>query len=290
MKSILLLSALGVSAVMAEEPQVLAYKPEVGKTYLTSVDTKMEMEMKNPMTQEAMEINSDTLMEMSLAVEKDPKGVKMLTTVNRFKMKTLTPGVPMMEYDSADESASDSPLAPMMKEIVGFESGVVFNDEGEFVESIGLEDDSALQQLGMTGDQFSETLKESFAMYPKKEVVVGDSWTVGQEMSLGALSPEPLIANTTYTLSGYEELDASKVAKITFTGEIDGSMNMGGAKMTVKTEKFEGVVYHDLKLNVPRLSISEISMTIAVPEGAEGKGIGSIPMDIKVTQKLIEVK
>ena len=145
-------------------------------------------------------------------------------------------------------------------------------------------------RLGMTGDQFSETLKESFAMYPKKEVAVGDSWTVGQEMSLGALSPEPLIANTTYTLSGYEELDASKVAKITFTGEIDGSMNMGGAKMTVKTEKFEGVVYHDLKLNVPRLSISEISMTIAVPEGAEGKGIGSIPMDIKVTQKLIEVK
>ena len=79
---------------------------------------------------------------------------------------------------------------------------------------------------------------------------------------------------------------------ISFKSEMDGAVDMGGMSMTLKSEKFEGTMIHDTKLNVVRKADSDIEMTMSVPEDAPtgAAGLGTIPYKMKISQELKSVK
>ncbi len=293
MKSTLLLLSLGLGGVVfAEDAQKLKFDFEPGKTYTIIQEANVSMEMKNPMTQEAMDIVSDTTIEFSTDVAEDPKGEKVTVTIDRFAMKTIAGGMPPMSYDSADESAQNSPLASMMKGILGMSSGAIFDDKGNVVESFEAHDNVPAAQIGVTSDQLIEGLEQALLMFPDKALSVGDTWTIDSKMSMGGVAAEPIEVKYSYKLEGYENLDGNSNAKISFSVEMDGSIEMGGMAMSIKAEKFDGVLWHDTNLNVTRKMESEMKMQMSVPEGTPmGAGaLGDIPYAMKIKQELKSVE
>jgi len=239
-----------------------------------------------------MDVVSESTIEFSTDVEKAPKGEKITVTIDRFATKTIAGGMPPMSYDSADESAQNSPLAPMMKGIVGMSSGAIFDDKGNVVESFEADANAVAAQVGITSDQLIEGLEQTMLMFPDEALSVGDTWTIDSKMSMGGVATEPVEVKYLYKLEGYENLEEHSSAKISFSAEIDGSIEMGGMAMSVKSEKFEGILWHDTDLNMTRKMESEMKMKMSVPEGTPmGAGaLGDIPYEMKITQELKSVE
>jgi len=288
-----------VLSVFAEAPVQekikLEYKFEPGKSYLYAQSMEIDMEMNNPMTQEKMKMETEMDQDFTFTAGDHEKGVKVDMTFDKFAMKTGSNGVAMMEFDSTAEGNEGNPMAKMFEPLLNMNCYTIYDNTGKPLEFGGLENMAGLEQMGMDPEQFEKTFSQAYEMMPKEPVAVGDTWEQTQEIPMGKMGGDMKIAIVN-KLEAIEELDGHKVAKISYTADLDMTASLGEenkeSPISIKTNKFEGTYWHDLELNMTRKSTLSSSMVLGAPEGAEvgENGMGEIPYDMEMVQTLKEVK
>lgn len=291
--SILLLSALGLFAEQPTEQTFdLKLQFEPGKTYVWKQDMEMKMEMKSPLGEGTMKMDTEMGMDYVMVAKKDEKGVRVEMGVDSMSMISSMDGNPVMNYNSEDEGNDSNPIAQAMAPLLDMEFTAIYDEDGKVVEVEAPESTPVMAQMGVDTDQFSQMFEQASEMYPDTPVKIGESWEYTQVMPMGALAPEPLELTCKCTLEGIEELDGQKCAKITFTTPIDTEQKFELESFSLAIENLEGVYWHDLALNMTRKTEMTTKMVMGATEGSEiaENGIGEMPYEMVVTQTLKEVK
>ncbi len=267
---------------------------EPGKTYVYEQDMKVNMKMNNPMTQEKMAMETDLEQDFTFTAIEHEKGVKVNMAYDKFSMKTGSNGVTMMEFDSTAEANEENPMAKMFEPILNLTCFTIFDSEGKPLEFGGVDESPALEQMGIDAKQFEKTFTQGYEMLPKEAVSIGDTWKLSQDIPLGKMAGDVKVALVN-TFEGIEELEGHKVARISYSGNVDVSLvneENNDAPFAFKTKSYEGVYWHDMELNVIRKSTLNASIVISAPEGADvtANGMGEIPYDMEMEQTLKEVR
>jgi len=296
MKTTLILCALTTGLAMGEETYKLTYKLEAGATYLSDQKANVQMAMPNPMSQEAMNIHTKTSSLVSFVTKKVKNGMQVEAQIKEFSMDTSSPEMEAMSmsYDSKDPESGNSPIGQMMGPLLEMKPKVVLDAEGKIVGDVDAgskELAMAAEQMGMSATQIMETVTEGYQILPAQPVKIGDTWSAEKTTSLGS-GMDSVTVNIDYTLEGVENLDGREVAKVSYTTELDTSVDMAGMAMTMKSTKFEGFSLFDLQQQLIVENVLSADMSISVPQGAQTgpTAMQSIPFSMEMTSTLKKVK
>lgn len=282
MKKLLLLGALALSSLSAQEEQKLVFQPASGKTYKFSLESKAKSVM-TPPGGEALDITNDSVMEYTMAVNTVEKGLEYTNEITNMKIFAEVPGMGEVKFDS--DKPDEGIFAAMFGELVGSKQTITVNEEGEVIEEEKVDKKEAMGMDAMNIENIAAMIESSYKMFPDKSVSVGDTWLLNDEVDFGG--GQIATAKATMTLEGYEEIDGHKTAKITFDGTLAGQMDMAGAKINMTSDDYKGTIWHDVKLNVTRKSVTKTNISLSAPGENTGLDIAS---DTEITLKLIGVK
>jgi len=290
MRKILLLSALAIGSLSAQEAKKLIFKPTTGITYKYELETISESEMKNPADGQAITIKNNSTLEYTSEVTKEEEGTKFANEITRMKVSATMPGIPPIEFDSDGEDKSG--LGAMLGGVIGSKSAITFNDEGEIVKEEAAEADLGAAGFGVGADNLTTAIQSNYKMFPDKAIKIGDTWEMDDEIDMGATGAGGTASvNLVIKLEGYEKVDGNDTAKLSFSGSVSGEIEIGGAAMEVSSNDYQGTIWHDLRLNTPRKSITKSDITISVPKGETSTGgLGSIPAKSTITLNLLSAE
>lgn len=230
---------------------------------------------------------------MSYHSEKHEKGVKVTMGVDEMRMKQGMGEMIMMDFDSNNENEGNNPIAGALKPVLEAEFFAILDEDGKLLEFGGGEEEAGqADALGLGEENFKQVFQSSQQMMPTAPVVVGESWKAHQEFPMGQLG-ESVTITLECKLEGMEELDGRKVAKISFKHIETKEEEETDAPLTLKIEKYEGLLWHDPVEFVSWKSEASIKLLMSVP-GGEGaiqeNGLGEIPYSMDVVTTLKEVK
>jgi hypothetical protein len=165
---------------------------------------------------------------------------------------------------------------------------IVFAKNGKTISNEATDTSSTKKKKGMVGNLENTKMFE----LPQNPVAVGETWTVNStdttDVSGGQLVT---ITNTTYTLTGIEEMLGHKCLRIEYKGtnETTGKMNQMGMDMFIEgTGEPVGTAWFDAELGlvIKTQSVMSTEMTMAMT----GQNQMTIPMSQKIsmTQTFVE--
>lgn len=284
--SILLASS---AALFAESPQKqkLEFKYEPGKTYSYEQVMSMDMAMKNPATDENMNIQTQLGLGFTYNAESDPQGVKVSMGIDQFSVNTGSNGVSMMRFDSSDEEQT-SPFAQMFTPFLDMNFSVTFDDEGQVVDFSDGANIPGLEQAGLDAEQFKQTMTQGYSMMPDTPVSVGDTWTSTQSFPMGDLTGEEVKISVDYKLISFEQLDGHNVAKISYSSDPDLNLDREGVSIELDVKEFSGFYWHDTDMNITRKATLSTTMVMKMGGNAEAgeNGLSEIPYDMEMVMTL----
>lgn len=265
-----LLTALAVALTAAlaqgQDTITLNQALPVGKKIHQSMEMNQKMKMGGiPGAPEGqgMNMTNQIGMDMSMDVKKDGEGKKAVVKYERMRM-LIDAGVFKQEFDSnADDG---NPFTA----IVGKEMTLVYDKDDELQSVEGVDEllgDAAaqpgagqmLQQL-FSKEQMEQMVNQSMLHdLPDGEIKVGDKWDFKMEQPMPQ-GMGKLTVTGNYTLKRFEDLDGIPCAVIAMEGKFESEgkskMNMNGQEIEMEftDSKFEGDIYFDNKLGLPRKS------------------------------------
>jgi hypothetical protein len=257
----------------AQEKQTFPIKWKIGETYTQSAEMQQKV---------AMPGQGDMEMKMTSAMTSEPKAGAKADTV---EVTTTYTAVAISSTMAGQEVPG---VADSVNAIVGKSFTAIFNEKGEVVEISGLKD---LIEQGPASQLLSEeSMKQMITQggllgRPDHPVAPGESW----DFSFDAPNPMmKMVMKGTYTYEKDEEVEGSKVAKISFEGNVaiepagaaEGAMEFG-----VRESKFSGVSYYHYDMeNFSRTESSlTMTMTLKVPGAEEAM---EMPMTVSSVQTL----
>lgn len=193
--SVLILSCGGGGAASGDKV-LLQLSPESGKTYTNNMDMLSEVKVMGMAVSTKMAMDFD----MTASEVTDAES-KFDVRYNRVYMSNESM-MGKMEYDSDKPEEATGMMAEMMKETFGglMEANVtmVMDKQGRTLSISGLDDVSSAGSMGMGGSpaDMQEQFGSSMAIFPKKSVGKGDSWSEVIEQTKSS----PVVIDITYTV------------------------------------------------------------------------------------------
>lgn len=264
----------------------------LGKKIHQTIELTQKMKMEGipgaPGGDAGMNMTNKIDMGMSFDVQKHGEGKKSVIAYDKMAM-ALDAGVFKQSFDSDDDG---SPFAGL----VGKKITVIY-DKDEQVESVeGLDellegagtDPTAgmlIQQM-LSEEQVKQTMNQGLLQdVPDKELKIGDKWDFDMTTPLPQGGGK-IVVKGTYTVKKFETFEEHPCVVIRMDGKLETEgkqkMNIQGQQMDMefKDSTFEGDIYFDNKLGLPRKTdmLTKMKMSMALGDIAP-----DITMDMNMT-------
>jgi predicted small lipoprotein YifL len=248
-------------------PVELKIKWTAGERVVQNLDMKMENQINLPARPAPMKQDMTMGQKYALTVLKeDPDGgheVEMEFLSARMEM--TVDGKPMMKYDSANSSSTDStnPVAGVLGKVVGCKIRYFMDASNNVVRMEGIDELISKVSAGspaaavaplksMYGEGYFKQMMSSSRFMPSKAVAPGDTWPVQNEFPMGPLGNMAL--NYTFTFQGWEMHGKRNCARLEFVGTIkttpDATAGSAGIKMDIQDGSTSGVSWFDPELGI----------------------------------------
>ncbi len=251
----------------------------VGKKIHQSIVLNQKMKMAGiPGAPEGqgMNMTNKITMDMSMDIKKHGKDQKKAVVKYDRMAMLMDAGIIKQEFDS--ESDDGNPFTT----IVGKEFSLIYDKDDKVVEVEGIEGflGDAAEQPGigdmlkqfMSEEQMKEMMNQGLLQdVPKEAQKIGDYWTYEMETPMPQGMGKFKVSGK-YTVKRFDEYEGNPCVVIAMEGKLksDGKtkMNMQGQEieMEFKDSKFEGDIYFDNKLGLPRKSdmITKMKMNMGI--------------------------
>ena len=301
LKRLMLFVALGGAVTFAEskdESVELRLKWEVGKRYVMRIENSQEMEITLMPGTAPMHQAGQHSFDLSVATLKAlPDGGRELEMSYLEAAFEMNMGGQTVSFDSRSDDTvdADNPLAVISK-MVGAKIVCRLDGEGQIKEVEGLKEFAARMTEGnpqvaqvLEGFLNTESFKRNFGGYfgmhwlPGKRVKIGETWSVEDEVPMGALGT--FVNRMDYTFEGWENGHAVLVGKGTMSSRPGKPIEQGGMSMdlAVKNGNIAGRTLVDPRRGTVTESsletMADMQITVKGMDGATG------PMDQKLKQK-----
>ena len=246
---------------------------------------------------QGMNMTNKITMDMSMDIKKHGADQKKAVVKYERMAMSMDAGIIKQEFDS--DSDDGNPFTA----IAGKEITLIFDKDDKVVEVEGadqlLGDAAAQPGIGDMLGQFmsEEQLKEMMSQgllqnVPEKELKIGDFWEYDME------TPMPqgmgkLKVTGKYTLKRFDKYEGHPCAVIAMEGSLKSEgkskMNMQGQEieMEFKDSKFEGDIFFDNKLGLPRKSDMLTKMKMEM--GILGQSM-SMDMNMTMISKITKIE
>lgn len=268
----------------------------VGKRIEQSMTLNQKMNMAGGPNGQGMKMSNKMLMDMSMEISKLGKDQKKAVT--KFEKASMNVDMGFAKQEFSSENDDGNPFT----KLVGKSFDIIFDENDEVVDVKGADnllgdpaDLGPMAQMAeaFNGDQMKQNISQGMLQnVPEKELKIGDSWTFDMTFPMPNNMGD-LKFDGTYTIQKFAEYEGNECAVIAMEGTLAGDgakeIDAGGQKVSMefKESDFEGEIYFDNKLGLPRksdtLTKMKMNMTVAGME---------MSMDMTMTQilKVTKVK
>ena len=286
----LLVGAFSLSPVFAEKVD-LKLKWEPGKRYIFENTSNSSAAMPFPGGQGGkMETKGKVTMQLQNDVSKHKEGVRVSNSFSAIKMRQEMQGI-VMEFDSEDPSKQGGLIAGMLAPLKDAKFDIIYDADGNYVKTEGLENFKGAGQLGMGRAELEAMTQQSSQYLPEKPVAPGDTWEADVDLPMASMGQ----AKIRYQFK-FEELvkeGGREVAKISITGKMRDAVEDGGEELLkIEAKKVSGTMFFDVGLGQIIEVTTSLDLELGLPGGlqpAEGAP-GKMPMKTVTVQKLVSVK
>jgi len=259
--------------------------------YTSSMDMNMTQNFQG---QEMKMSNKMTFMYLFDVIRDSANWKTVTSTIQRMKMDMNAMGQ-NMSFDTDNATDTSGPMGMMNRMFAGIKGkqfSFTINDKGEvgtvsgmreLVESMVPADmpnrQQALQQMGagLNEESFKQNIQQSFAVFPKNPVKIGDSWKDTTTMTNQGMTMKS--ANT-YTLESVDKGNA--VIKISSVLSSDQS-KINGMDMSLKGSN-NGKYTYDMSTGM--VLDGNLKMLMDMEMSAQGQKVPmKIDTDVKITGK-----
>lgn len=274
-----LAGALVLNAGALAQSAKLSLKWVPGTVYNYTQTQDMAMTM--PMGGNQMAMNTTMLMNTKNTAAEDPKGITVVTEYTRIKMNMMMGGNPMMQYDS-QEGGGNAMVDGMFKPLMQTKVKTIYGVDGKILAIEGLDQLKLNEAAGLSKESIEQMAKQASMMLPNKEVKVGETWKSSMDMPMG----KGAVGKIEYNM----KLDSvtGNIAKVTFTGTMNGEIGAEGMKMKMEAKKIEGTYDFDTEMGqIKKMDMDmDFSMSTAEEGGMKMEAQTKTSMKLTDTQKV----
>jgi len=287
-------------AEILEDSVDLRLKWEVGKRYVMRVENSQEMEITMMPGADPMRQTGRHSFNLAVSVlEALPEGGRTLEMIYLDAAFSMEMGGQTVSFDSRTDDPLDAanPLSIMSK-MVGTKISCRLDGEGQIQSVDGLEEFAKRMTEGnpqaaqiLQGFTNAESFRRNFGGYfglqslPRKSVIIGEEWSVEDEVPMGALGT--FVNKMDYTFEGWEKDLAVLGCEGTLSSRAGDPIEQGGMdiNLTVQNGRISGrSLFNPQHGTVDRASLETVADLRITVKGVDGV---DRTMDQKLKQKYV---